>query len=112
MPAAPLLDAAALVARRGWADDDAAWRALAGLWGEGADGAAGPDDICARLAAQGLSCHQGPGTLALLRQLDRPLWLSLQLSGTEPSPVLLTGLASCWTRYANCCQWTRSGLEF
>jgi general secretion pathway protein A len=91
-PAAPLLDAAALVARRGWADDNAAWRALAGIWGEGADGVAGADDACARLVAQGLGCHQGPGTLALLRQLDRPLWLSLQLSGADPSPVLLTGL--------------------
>jgi general secretion pathway protein A len=91
-PASPLIDAAALVSRPGWSDTRAAWRALAGLWGEGADGAAGPDDVCAGLSTQGLSCHQGPGTLALLRQLDRPMWLSLQLSGTDPSPVLLTGL--------------------
>jgi general secretion pathway protein A len=90
--AAPLLDAAALVARLGWADEEAAWRALAGLWGEGADGAAGPDEVCVGIVARGLSCHEGPGTLALLRQLDRPLWLSLQLAGADPAPVLLTGL--------------------
>ncbi len=91
-PAPPVerLDAAGLVARRGWPDADAAWRALADAW-PGVSLADGTD-ACGALAAQGLSCHQGAGNLALLRQLDRPLWLALQLGGQDPSPVLLTAL--------------------
>ncbi|RVT52340.1 ExeA family protein [Rubrivivax albus] len=92
---APMLDAAALVARTGWADRNAAWQALAGLWRPGAEGPtelpAGAD-VCGRLAPAGIACHEGSGTLSLLRQLDRPMWLALQLGAAAPSPVVLTGL--------------------
>jgi general secretion pathway protein A len=88
---APLLDAAALVAQPGWPDADAAWRALAPGWGVTAERVTGAD-VCARLADEGLACHQGEGTLALLRLLDRPLWLTLQLGGAAPTPVPLSAL--------------------
>jgi general secretion pathway protein A len=88
----PLLDAAALVARHGWADEDAAWRALAARWGDGTDLSGGRDAACDSLATAGLACYRGQGTLALLRQLDRPLWLALQLGSPTSMPVLLTGL--------------------
>ena len=91
-PPAPLIDAAALMTRRGWADEDAAWRALAARWGDGVDAGLGRGAACDGLASQGLACHQGQGNLALLRQLDRPLWLALQLEAATPVPVLLTAL--------------------
>ncbi len=91
-PPAALIDAAALMTRRGWADEDAAWRALAARWGDGVDAGLGRGAACDGLASQGLACHQGQGNLALLRQLDRPLWLALQLEAATPVPVLLTGL--------------------
>lgn len=87
----PRVDAAALVARRGWPHADAAWRALAPQWLAGAAPAAGAE-VCAVLAAQDLACFEGRGTLALLRLLDRPLWLALQLAPGSPAPVLLVAL--------------------
>jgi general secretion pathway protein A len=58
-------------------DEPAAWRELATLWG--VDAAALTDDApCAALRTRQLRCHRGSGgTLALLRQLDRPAWLLL-----------------------------------
>lgn len=90
-PAVALVDAAALVSLPGWPDADAAWRTLAERWAVPGERVAGPD-VCTRLAGDGLACHRGDGTLALLRLLDRPLWLSLQLGGTAPTPVPLTAL--------------------
>jgi len=92
----PRLDAAALAARAPalWPDEASAWRALAARWvGDGgAAPLAGGDDPCQALARQDLACWQGSATLALVRQLDRPGWLTLQAAGGEPARVLLLGL--------------------
>ena len=84
----PLLDASALAAVAPWPDEAAAWRALAARWSLAP---AGPDP-CETLAAAALACHRGPATLALIRQLDRPVWLPLSQPAGPPLPVLLTGL--------------------
>jgi general secretion pathway protein A len=89
VPALRRLDAAGLFAEAGWSDEAAAWRALATRWGVESPAAGEP---CAALAGSGLACHRGPATLALIRQLDRPGWLPLQLTGPAPVPVLLMAL--------------------
>lgn len=89
----PLIDAAVLVAQVGWPDTNAAWRELATWWATLGSPAASPEaGVCDRLAEAGVACYEGSGTLALLRQLDRPLWLALQLSGEAPTPVPLLDL--------------------
>ena len=86
------VDAAALVAQPAWAGEDAAYRALADFWGLPQAAGHGEAPVCAQLADAALACHRGQGTLALLRLLDRPMWLALQLNGPRPAPVLLTAL--------------------
>jgi len=90
-PEPPLHDAAELAALTPtlWAEEAAAWRALAPAW----QADAGAADPCRALAATGLACYQGAATLAQIRQLDRPGWITLQAAGGEPGRVLLTGLA-------------------
>ena len=89
-PEPPLRDAPELAALTPglWADEAAAWQALAPAWQAETDVA----DPCQGLSAQGLACYQGRATLAQIRQLDRPGWLTLQAEGGEPGRVLLTGL--------------------
>ena len=50
------------------ADEAAAWRALARLWGA----ALGPGEPCTVAASQSLLCFRGRGGLAEVRRLDRP----------------------------------------
>ncbi len=84
----PLADAKAVLAAA-WRSEAEAWRALAPAWqvqlGEG--------EPCAAAARQQLQCFRSSGTstLALIRQLDRPVLLTLQGSGSR-GHVLLTGL--------------------
>lgn len=91
-PTLPWADAATLVAQPAWPSEDAAYRALADLWGVPASALRREAPVCAQLADATLACHRGSGTLALLRLLDRPLWLALQLEGPRSAPVLLTAL--------------------
>ncbi len=58
-------------------DEPAAWRELATLWGVEAAALADADP-CLALRARQLRCHRATGgTLAQLRQFDRPVWLVL-----------------------------------
>ena len=85
------LDATALRAvfntqLRGEAD---AWRELASAWGLNLAGAADP---CASATRESLPCFKGPGSLALVRQLDRPGLLVLRDADNKNYHVLLTAL--------------------
>ncbi|MBI3155068.1 MAG: AAA family ATPase [Burkholderiales bacterium] len=86
----PALDAAMLAGQAAslWSDPADAWRALAAVWPVDA----GSGDPCVQLARAGVGCWQGKATLALVRQLDRPGWLTLQAAGGPRTIVLLTGL--------------------
>ena len=55
------------------ADESAAWRTLAGLWGA----RLGPGDACATALAQSLRCLRLRGGVATILQLDRPGLLRL-----------------------------------
>ncbi len=69
--------------------EDLAWHELAGAWGVAvADG-----EPCRRLARQmRLQCFRGSGSLASLRQLDRPVILTLRGEHDEPLYAVMTGL--------------------
>ncbi|AVT08637.1 peptidoglycan-binding protein, partial [Paracidovorax avenae] len=70
--------------------DAAAWRALAAAWG--VKGGLEGGDACDALQRQGLRCYrQRRASLALVRQLDRPGWLTLYPSADAPVSVLLAG---------------------
>ena len=71
----------------GHADEAAALRALAGLWG--ATLASG--DPCQAALRQNLRCHQGKGGLFELRQLDRPAVITLR-DGARTRYAVLTGM--------------------
>ncbi|MEO7245443.1 MAG: AAA family ATPase [Rubrivivax sp.] len=88
----PRVDAATLAARASslWPDDAGAWRALGAAWQQPA-GADVPDP-CRGFAEAGVACHQRELTLAQVRQLDRPGWLTLQADGGRAGRALLTGL--------------------
>ncbi|MCP5285949.1 MAG: AAA family ATPase [Burkholderiaceae bacterium] len=90
----PLVDAVTLVAERGWPETDMAWRVLAARWAKLPGELPGTSEtgVCDLLARTGVACYEGSGTLALLRQLDRPLWLALQLGGEHPAAVPLLDL--------------------
>jgi len=65
-----------------------AWRELAQSWGANfADG-----EPCQLAARQRLQCFRGSGSLASLRQLDRPAILTLRSENDEPLYVVMTGL--------------------
>lgn len=68
-----------------------AWRELASAWGVtlGTNG-----DHCSSAMRQGLPCFKGPGSLALVRQLDRPGVLVLYDGENRPFHVLLTALTA------------------
>jgi general secretion pathway protein A len=82
-------------------DETAAWRRMAAMWG--VDGAAlGDADPCQALRAHQLRCFRtGSGTLALLRQLDRPALLQLQGPGAQVRVARLVGLGSQRALLAN-----------
>jgi general secretion pathway protein A len=85
-----LASTAELVALLGrlFADETSAWRALARQFG--AD--PGSDDPCQALARQQLQCHRSASSVALIRLLDRPGFLTLHGPSGETRHVLLTGL--------------------
>ena len=85
----PLADAKTVLAA-GWRNEADAWRALGNAWQARLD----EGEPCAAAARQQLQCFRsgGTGTLALVRQLDRPVLLTLG-SGAARSQVLLTGLS-------------------
>jgi len=76
----------------GAVDAPAAWRDLAALFGA-APAPAGAGDICMQLPAQGMACYLGQGGLPLIRQLDRPVLLTLSDARGRAAPVLLVGLS-------------------
>jgi general secretion pathway protein A len=83
------LDDPATVLASAWADESAAWRALAMAWKtplpEG--------EVCGRAAAAvGLSCFRTRGGLATVRQLDRPGLVYLRLRDEPPVTALLVAL--------------------
>ena len=81
-------DAKAVVAAA-WRSERDALRALAQSWQVTLD----DGEPCASAARQALQCFRSNGsTLALIRQLDRPVLLTLQTAGSKPSYALLTGL--------------------
>ena len=68
-----------------------AWRDLASAWGLKLPASADP---CNAAAKQDLPCYKGPGSLALIRQLDRPGLLVLYDGDGRAYHVLLTALAA------------------
>ncbi len=73
------------------AGEDAAWRTLAAAWGV-RDADLGAGDACDALQRQGLRCYrQRRAGLALVRQLDRPGWLTLHTAADAAVPVVLSG---------------------
>ena len=68
-----------------------AWRELAAAWGLQLAGSADP---CNAAARQDLPCYKGPGSLALVRQLDRPGLLVLYDGEGRGYSVLLTALTA------------------
>ena len=87
----PAADPAELLGALGAAarTEDLAWQELALAWGVAvADG-----EPCRRLARQmRLQCFRGSGSLASLRQLDRPVILTLRGEHDEPLYAVMTGL--------------------
>ena len=70
----------------GAADESAAWRALARLWGA----SLGPGEACSAAGAQSLLCFRSRGGLAEVRQLDRPVIVRLVDSRGRTAHALLT----------------------
>ena len=68
------------------ADESAAWRTLAGLWGA----RLGPGDACAAALAQSLHCLRLRGGVATILQLDRPGLLRLVDARGRVAHALLT----------------------
>ena len=71
-------------------DNDAAMRALFALWGVEYEPAAG--DACGQAEAQGMSCYFNRGTWSGLRQLNRPVVLTLTDSSGETHRLPLIAL--------------------
>jgi general secretion pathway protein A len=82
--------ALALQQHRAETDADAAFTALLGLWK--VDYVAGSTDGCTQAAAQGLTCFSQRGSLAQLRQFNRPAVLMLSDEGGMPYQVVLVGM--------------------
>jgi general secretion pathway protein A len=70
----------------GAADESAAWRALARLWGA----SLGAGEACSAAGAQSLLCFRSRGGLAEVRQLDRPVIVRLVDSHGRTAHALLT----------------------
>ena len=90
VPVAPaLLSAAAFAERQPWSDEAEAWRALGRRWQIDIATA----EPCRSIETLGLACYRNATSLAVLRQLDRPVLLSLRASpGAAPAWALLTAL--------------------
>ena len=71
------------------ADEAAAWRALAKLWGT----TLGPGDPCAAALARSLRCLRMRGGMATIRELDRPSLLRLVDERGRVAHALVTGVA-------------------
>ncbi|MEY8876496.1 MAG: AAA family ATPase [Leptothrix sp. (in: b-proteobacteria)] len=71
-----------------WRNDQLAWRALSPSWGA----LLGDGDACAEVRKQQLACYRANGSLAQLRQLDRPALLTLIDSNNQRSWVLLDAI--------------------
>ena len=70
-----------------WRSEADGWRALAPAWKISLD----DGEPCASAARQQLQCFRSSSTLALIRQLDRPVMLTLQAGG-KPAYAVLTAL--------------------
>jgi general secretion pathway protein A len=90
--AAPLfLSAAEVVARNAWRSETEAWRELAPQWGIALpDSAAEPCTVAPR--AQWQCFRTAAATLPLVRQLDRPGFITLRDGSGRPAYALLLGL--------------------
>ena len=75
---------------RAAADEAAAWRALAGLWGV----KLGPGEPCAAAVGRSLRCLRVRGGMATIRQLDRPGLLRLVDDRGRVAHALLVGSRS------------------
>ena len=71
------------------ADEAAAWRTLAKLWGT----TLGPGDPCAAALLRSLRCLRTRGGMATIRQLDRPGLLRLVDERGRVAHALVTGVA-------------------
>lgn len=87
-PTPPVLVDAKKLLAAGWHSEAEGWRALGAHWDEKLD----DGEPCAAAARAQLQCYRGNGTLALIRQLDRPVLLTLAGGGTR-AQALLTGLS-------------------
>jgi general secretion pathway protein A len=90
--AAPLfLSAAEVVARSAWRSESEAWRELAPTWGIALpDSATEPCTVAPR--AQWQCFRTTAATLPLVRQLDRPGFITLRDGSGQPAYALLLGL--------------------
>ena len=79
-------------------EDWIAYRALLELWGVDYDPAAG--GACAQAEAAGLHCYFQRGTLSTLRQLDRPVVLTLTDSDGSTHEMTLVALGDEHARLA------------
>ena len=69
-------------------DEKSAWRTLASLWHIDPTAA----DACAAASRQQVRCYKFPATLALLKSLDRPGFLTLRDDSGKSVAVVLVGL--------------------
>jgi general secretion pathway protein A len=90
--AAPLfLSAAEVIARNAWRSEAEAWRELAPQWGIALpDGTGEPCNVASR--AQWQCFRTTVATLPLVRQLDRPGFITLRDGSGQPAYALLLGL--------------------
>jgi general secretion pathway protein A len=75
-----------------WRNEREALRALAQAWQAGEGGGAGSAVPCTADAERALQCYRGTGTVALLRQLDRPALLALREADGSASWAVLSRL--------------------
>lgn len=69
-------------------DENSAWRELAPMWKVSVDGG----DPCAAASRQQVRCFKFPSTLATVRSLDRPGFMSLRDDSGKTVAVVLVGL--------------------
>ena len=88
----PVLGAAELKAQ--WkslgVDEKSAWRELARMWSQ----APGEADPCTAAAKQQVRCFKFASTLAMVRSLDRPGFMSLHDDAGRTTTVVLVGLGA------------------
>ncbi len=69
-------------------DQASAWRELASMWNVAFAGG----DACVAAARQHVRCYRFPTTLAMIRNLDRPGFMTLRADGGRITHVVLVGL--------------------